>query len=129
MAEAGVDGKPQFQWMTPVSNDTNSDPKKKLAGVVVTHKVADFDKWKKAYDAADEMRKKHGITGHAVERMVKKPNTVVVYHEAEKLETLKAFLKLPELGKAMKAAGVEGKPSFMYIQGEHQARYKADDKK
>jgi len=130
MKKATVEGKPQFQWLTPVDNKM-SKTKKKLAGMLVTHKVADFDKWKKAYDAFDATRKKHKILGHAVARGVKDPNTVYVYHQAEEVETLKAFTKLKELGAAMKAAGVTGKPSFMYLKGEHSANYppKGDMKK
>src|SRR6476620_3044793 len=43
--------------------------------MVVTHKVADFDKWLASYEAHDSIRLAYGIHSYVIGRSVKDPNT------------------------------------------------------
>jgi quinol monooxygenase YgiN len=115
MAEAGVTGAPSVAWITPVSEHIVWD--RELPAMLVTHPVADFDKWLAGYQAADAVQKQGGIIGHAVNRSVDDPNTVIVYHQAETHDALRAFMANPGLQEAMKKAGVTGVPQVSYHTG------------
>jgi quinol monooxygenase YgiN len=115
MANAGVEGAPTITLMEPVEDQTQKrDP---LYGMIVVHPVADFDSWKKVYDQVDALRREHGIIGHAVNRSIADSNLVIVYHQAETLEALRAFASSPELENAMESAGVAGPPKFSFHVG------------
>jgi heme-degrading monooxygenase HmoA len=113
MEKAGVEGKPMIHMMKPISGKPVLD--REVAAMVVIHKVADFDKWKAVYDGFDEARQKAGIIGEAVNRDMKDENNVIVLHQAENIDALKAFVESEDLKKAMKEAGVEGKPTIIMV--------------
>ena len=56
------------------------------------------------------MRRSNGIIGHAANQSVDNPSVIVVYHQAESIETLQAFLANPDLKEVMEAAGVTSEP-------------------
>ncbi len=74
-------------------------------------------------DEHDAARKQAGIIGYAVNRRADKPNTVVVYLQAESLDQLKAFASSPDLKAAMQKAGVVGAPQINFVQGQDWAVY------
>ncbi|MGI9576885.1 MAG: hypothetical protein ACR2OH_01650 [Microthrixaceae bacterium] len=115
MQEVGVTGAPEFTWMTPARESIVWD--RELPAMVVGHSVADFDAWLQGYDAADGLRSGAGIIGHAANRSIDDPSTVVVYHQAESFDTLKAFLADPALQSAMKEAGVTSEPEVTFHTG------------
>jgi quinol monooxygenase YgiN len=113
MRESGVKGPPSIKICKPMSNEADLD--KGLAAMIVMHKVKDYDAWRKGYDAFDAKRSELGITGHAVNQLIDDANHVIVYHQAEKIETLKEFMKSSdELKAAMKAAGVVSEPEVSF---------------
>ena len=99
--------------MKPMSLD---DDERLLPAIVVDHLVADYDTWRAAYDAFDAQRRGMGIVGHAVNQELGNPNRVIVYHQAEDVETLRAFVESTELKEAMERAGVVGEPVIMFVQ-------------
>jgi hypothetical protein len=115
MRDAGVKGVPAIALITPVEDRTVKD--RPLAGAIVRHEVSDFASWKRAFDDDGARRQKAGILGHAVNRSIKNPNLVVIYLQAESLETLRAFAGAPELKTVMKAAGVVGAPDISFVTG------------
>lgn len=115
MAEAGVVGTPQFIWMKPVLEDIISD--RELPAMIVSHTVADFNKWFAGYKAADAIRKQGGIIGHAVNQALDDPNTVIVYHQAESHEAFRAFMETPELKTTMERLGVTSVPQVTFHTG------------
>jgi hypothetical protein len=115
MRDAGVKGPPSIALVTPVEDRTLKD--RPLAGVIVRHEVTDYAAWKRGFDGDADARKKVGIVGHAVNRSVKNPNVIVVYLQAESLETLRTFAARPELKDVMKAAGVVGAPETTFVNG------------
>lgn len=115
MKDAGVLGEPEVTWMTPVRESVVWD--RELPGVVVTHQVEDFDRWLDAYDAADKLRQRKGIIGHAANRLTDDPATVLVYHQAESFDALSAFLEDTEVQEAMAAAGVTSEPDVSFHTG------------
>lgn len=83
--------------------------------VVVTHKVADFSKWKPSYDAHDSVRTANGLHSYVIGRGVADTNMVLVAMKADDLAKAKAFSQSPALKDAMKKAGVTGPPTIHFI--------------
>ena len=115
MRDAGVKGPPAIAMVTPVEDRTVKD--RPLAGAIVRHEVSDFATWKRGFDADGDARLKAGVVGHAVNRSVKNPNVVVVYLQAESVDSLRAFAGRPELKAVMQAAGVIGAPDISFVTG------------
>ena len=115
MQEVGVTGPPEMTWVTPVRQDIVWD--RHLPAIDVSHQVADFDAWLEGYDAADELRSAAGIVGHAANRGIDDPSTVLVYHQAESADALRAFLADPALAEAMQKAGVASEPDVSFHTG------------
>ncbi|MFV5697438.1 hypothetical protein ACM55H_03630 [Flavobacterium sp. ZT3R17] len=82
--------------------------------IVIKHKVADYDKWRKGYDAHDSMRKAYGITHYMVGRGIDSPNMIVIINKFSDVQKAKDFSMLPNLKEVMKKAGVTSKPEFSY---------------
>jgi hypothetical protein len=78
--------------------------------VIVRHKVADFAKWKMAYDKDDSNRLASGVHSYVISRGEKDSNMVIVAMKADDLAKAKAFTKNPTLKKAMQQGGVKGAP-------------------
>jgi hypothetical protein len=114
MKDAGVEGQPTITFMTPKSADYIPD--QKLPGIIVTHAVKDYDAWRAVYDDLDTYRLQKGIVGHAVNQELGKPNQVIVYHQANDLDTLRAFVDSAELKGAMQRGGVVGSPDIHFVQ-------------
>lgn len=115
MTDAGVVSAPTAIWMKPVLEQIVWD--RELPGMIVSHAVADFDVWLAGYKAAAAMQKQGGIIGHAVNRSMDDPKTVIIYHQAETHDALKAFMAAPGLKAAMEAAGVVGVPQVSFHTG------------
>lgn len=81
-----------------------------MSYVMIRHKVADYAKWKRGVRAAAEWRKKSGEKAFYVCRNRKSPNDLMVWCEWDTAARMKKFVRSAELRKAMKNAGVIGKP-------------------
>lgn len=121
MAAAGVTSAPRVDWMTPVREAIVWD--RELPAFMLSHRVADFDKWLEGYDGADELRRSKGVIGHAANRSMDDPSVAVVYHQAESFEVLHAFLGDEALGAAMEAAGVISEPEVSFHTGGWAKQY------
>jgi hypothetical protein len=82
--------------------------------IVIKHKVANYDKWRKEYDAHDSVRVAHGISHFVIGRGMDDPNTIIVIDKMDDLMKAKEFSAMPSLKEAMKKAGVSGTPEFAY---------------
>ncbi len=72
----------------------------------VRHSVADFPRWKKAYDAFDAERKTMGVTGHAVYQTVGDPNEVTAWHDFQSEKAAHAFAEsAPSRGDGFRRRG------------------------
>ena len=121
MQDGGIIGTPEATWMRPVLEAAVWD--RELPAMIVSHAVADFDRWLAGYNAADEMRADAGIVGHAVNQALDDPSYVVVYHQAESFEALHEMAASNELKGAMEAAGVTSAPEFAFVIGGWGKRY------
>jgi hypothetical protein len=86
-----------------------------MTHILLRHKVADFAKWKPAYDAHLAARQKAGLREKNLLRSVDNPNEVVLLFEAEDLTRAQAFSESSDLSEAMQKAGVVGKPDILFL--------------
>jgi hypothetical protein len=86
--------------------------------LVIHHKVADYAKWRPGYDAHKPVRTAAGLTNCRVRSSVDDPNDVFIACEMADVAKAKAFTTSPSLAKAMKGAGVVGKPDFEFLGAE-----------
>jgi hypothetical protein len=82
--------------------------------IVIKHKVADYDIWRKEYDAHDSVRQAYGIRHFVVGRGIYDSNTIIVMDVMNDVMKAKEFSVMPSLKEAMKKAEVTGKPEFGY---------------
>jgi hypothetical protein len=80
----------------------------------VRHTVADFAKWKQAYDDFDHERRGLGVKGDAVFQTAGDPNEVTAWHDFESLASARAFSTSERLREVMGAAGVTGEPTIWF---------------
>jgi hypothetical protein len=121
MQAAGVEAPPAVSWMTPMREAVMWEGSHPAA--IITHQVADFDRWLKEYDEADELQRSHGIIGHAANRSLDDPSSAIIYHQADSFDALHAFLESPELQAKMKDAGVTSEPQVTYHTGGWAKQY------
>jgi hypothetical protein len=115
MKRFGVISPPETIWLQPIREDVVWD--RQLPAMVVDHPVAEFDAWLEVYDSVEDMQKASGIIGQAANRSLDDPQRVIVYHQAESFDTLRAFLADPELQAAMSKGGVLAPPTVTFHTG------------
>lgn len=82
---------------------------------MISHKVANYAKWKRAVKAFAPFRKASGEKCFHVARCAKNPNHLLVWCAWDSTAHMKKFIKSSELRKAMKAAGVISKPEISFF--------------
>lgn len=85
------------------------------AAVLVSHQVADFDRWKAGFDEHEETRRAAGIVGHHVNRADDDPNRVSIYLAVADIEKAKAFSESQELKDYMAGLGVVSQPEMTWV--------------
>jgi hypothetical protein len=83
--------------------------------MTIKHKIANYAKWKPAYDAHDSVRLANGLHSYVIARGTEDPNMVLVALRMDDVDKAKAMAASSELKATMKKAGVIGTPSFDYI--------------
>ncbi|MHA4809551.1 hypothetical protein ACX0G9_15670 [Flavitalea flava] len=78
--------------------------------MVITHKVANFEKWLVAYEGHDSARLASGIHSYVIGRGLEDTNMVMIATKIDDLVKAKAFSKDPSLKKAMQKGGVISAP-------------------
>ena len=79
--------------------------------------VADYDTWRKGFDANESNRKSAGSTGvNQFYRDVDNPNNVTLILEWDAADKAQAFLNDPNTKASMDAAGVTGRPMVVAVQ-------------
>ena len=94
-----------------------------MATMIVKHRVASFESWKKVFDEMSPVRAKHGWTGHLVLQDASDPNLVTIVNRMGTLAQAKAYGGSPELRAAMQRAGVQGPPEISFNEDAAEATY------
>lgn len=82
--------------------------------VIVIHRVDDFERWKRHFDAAADLRRDGGETSYEVLRVDGDPDVVVHQATWTSLAAARRFFESPEVVEIRRAAGVES-PTFLYL--------------
>ena len=89
-----------------------------MPNMLIRHRVNDFEKWKPAFDSHRAAREAAGITDLHVWRNVYDSNEVVILFNIEDMTRANAFAGSTDLRERMKAAGVEGEPDIVFLDGD-----------
>ena len=113
MKEAGVTGTPTFNYVEVVMDDNS--PIEQTNRLMMTHKVRDWDAWKKEFDDHKQVRMDAGLIDRALAHDINDNHQVEIVFAVTDMAKAKAFLQSKDLKDKMEKAGVEGKPtSFFY---------------
>lgn len=94
-----------------------------MVKVIVSHHVADYDRWYPVFTEHEAVRRQHGATGHSISRASSDPNTVVVVNEFATLDGARAFSQDPSLPDVMHRAGVDSAPTIWIADEVEAASY------
>ena len=83
--------------------------------MLVRHSVKDYDTWKRTFDEHADVRKGVGSKGAHIFRSADDANDVVIVFEFEDLDRAREFTNSSQLREIMQQAGVEGPPTFVYM--------------
>jgi hypothetical protein len=83
--------------------------------VMIRHKVADFAKWKPAFDGHRSMRQAAGLTDLHLWRNADDPNEVISVFEVSDVAKAKEFASSSDLKETMQTAGVIGAPDILFL--------------
>ncbi|MFI5186810.1 MAG: hypothetical protein ACHQF0_08805 [Chitinophagales bacterium] len=82
--------------------------------MTIKHKVANYAKWKMAYDSHDSVRQANGLHNYVIARGVDDSNMVMVALKMDDVDKAKAMAASPELKERMKKGGVIGPVAMDY---------------
>ncbi|MEP7110223.1 MAG: hypothetical protein ABI760_19665 [Ferruginibacter sp.] len=91
------------------------EPAKPGNVLIIQHKVANFIKWRPAYESHDSVRRAHGLTNYILGRGLNDSNMVVVILKMDDVNKAKELGASPELKTRMQKGGVIGKPTITYL--------------
>ncbi|MCH8115534.1 MAG: cyclase [Chloroflexi bacterium] len=85
-----------------------------MAHQFVRHTVADYGKWRAAYDDHEATRQEYGLKELGVHRGADDPNDITVVFEVESVERANEFAQSEDLKTKMMEAGVQGMPDIWF---------------
>ena len=86
-----------------------------MVHIIIRHKVADYSRWKDAFDAHLSTRKAAGETDYRVLQSVDDPREVTLFLDWDSLERARRFAGSEDLKQAMQKAGVVDKPDIYFL--------------
>ncbi len=112
MKTGGVVGTPSFLLLDVQMRDTsfNELPTR----VIITHKVKDYDAWKKSFDSHKQVRIDAGLVDRAVGYTVGDNHMVTVAFVIRDMKKAQAFMASKDLKDKMAEAGVVGPPDIFF---------------
>lgn len=113
MQKGGVTGAPSFMFLNVQMMDSSTNAT--TTRIMVTHKVKDWDAWKKSFDSHKQVRIDAGLLDRAIGYEADDNHIVTVVFGVSDMAKAKAFMASKDLKDKMAEAGVEGPPTiFMY---------------
>ena len=108
MGAAGVISIPVFTYFKVANSGTDKKPEY----MIVQHKVADYDKWKQAFDQHESVRASYNIGLIAVGQTLDDPTSIVAIFASPQASDFTDFLEKSNLKEVMKNAGVISQPTI-----------------
>ena len=85
-----------------------------MASMFIRHRVADFGKWKSAFDDHEGTRTGFGVTSHSLHRDADDPDVVIAAMRVSDIARAKEFVASDDLRSTMERAGVLGPPEIWF---------------
>jgi len=82
--------------------------------VLIIHEVADYEVWKKAFDAAATIRREAGERSYQVLKYHNDTNQIVHFSAWTSIDAARKFFESPKLVQIRSEAGVKF-PEFLYL--------------
>jgi len=83
--------------------------------LLIRHRVADFSRWKAAYDDHSGAREQAGLKEKELLHDIKDTNQVVLLFEVADIQKAQNFAESSDLREVMRAAGVTDKPDIYFL--------------
>lgn len=83
--------------------------------LIIRHRVADYDEWRKAFDDHRSARDAAGLTDLHVWRNIDDADDLVLLFEASDIDSAREFIASPDLRDKMQDAGVQGMPEIYFL--------------
>jgi hypothetical protein len=112
MQQGGVVGMPAINFIESVWSDSSTNSVS--VRLLITHKVKDWDAWKKEFDSHKQARMDAGLTDRVVGHEFGDNHTVTIAFAVTDMAKAKAFMASKDLKNKMAAAGVEGPPTMFF---------------
>ena len=87
-----------------------------MVHVLIRHKVADYNRWKDAFDSHLTSRKRAGETGSHVFHSVDDPHDIIVLLDWQTIEEARKFMTSEDLKQRMTDSGVQGNAEVQYLE-------------
>lgn len=86
-----------------------------MAAMIVRHRVADYAKWREAFDSMHKLRAEHSWTAAEVFRDATDPNLVTIVNHVRDVESAKRYGGSAALRDAMEKGGVLSAPEITFL--------------
>jgi hypothetical protein len=83
---------------------------------VIHHKVADYAKWRPVFDQHKATQEAAGLTNPRVYHALDNTHDITIVFDMADAAKAKAFAASKDLRARMTAAGVQGRPTFSYLE-------------
>jgi hypothetical protein len=83
--------------------------------MLVRHRVADFGRWKAAFDSMAPTRAEHNWLGAEILRDATDPNVVTIINRVKDIDSAKRYGGSPKLREAMESGGVLTPPDISFL--------------
>ena len=113
MKRSGVKGTPAIDYVEAVMNDAGA--LRTATRLQVTHKVADWDKWKEVFDSYKQARGDAGILDRVVSYTVGDNKSVTLIFAIGDIDKAKIFFNSQDIKDKLTEAGVEETPDFFFF--------------
>ncbi len=87
-----------------------------MASMFIRHRVADYPKWKAAFDEHGAVRTEYGFSGYSLHREADDPNVVIIAFRVADVNRAKEFASSDDLRAAMERAGVQRPPEIWFAE-------------
>ena len=98
-----------------------------MVHLIVRHKVADYGRWKEAFDGHLGARKAAGEVGYRVMLSVDDPREVTIFLDWDSLERARKFATSDDLKQKMLQSGVIGDPDVRFLEDAYAVRRSSAD--
>jgi quinol monooxygenase YgiN len=98
-----------------------------MVHMIIQHKVADYSRWKEAFDAHLNTRKAAGETDYRVLQSVDDPREITIFLDWDSLDRARRFAGSEDLKQAMQKAGVVGDPDVRFLEDARTVRRSSAD--